>query len=83
MAVEHNVLIDPGAAAVPSFYVNKFQVSVSGVGVRIAFAEEIGGIGPNYRTSVTLSLGDAMKLAELLAQLIGQIIQPSPQPKTE
>jgi hypothetical protein len=72
MAVEHNVPIDPGAAAVPSFYVNRFQVSVSGVGVRVAFAEEIGGIGPNYRTSVTLSLGDAMELAQLLANLLAK-----------
>ena len=60
----------------PAVLSNKFYVSVSGMGARIAFAEESEGRPAVFRTAVFLSLPDAVSLSKVLKELIKEIDGP-------
>ena len=70
----------------PAVYVNKFIISISPAGTRIAFAEQGPDMPPVFRSAVLLNLADSFALAGLLKQLLDQNVtvvqtpahQPSP-----
>lgn len=64
MAVETDVAFDPAALSVPAVYANRFQVTVVGSFVRVAFAEGMEGKNFQYRTAVVMNIADARELTQ-------------------
>lgn len=56
----------------PAVLTNKFYITMTPTGVRIAFTEVQGeGYQPQFRTAVLLPFQDALALQQLLGRMIG------------
>lgn len=78
MSVENDVsfTLDDASAAFegPAVLSNRFFVSVSDAGVRIAFCEKWGQENPTlFRTAVTMGYADAIDLHKLLKKMLQDI----------
>jgi hypothetical protein len=58
------------ASSGPAILSNRFYVTLSQSGTRIAFCESIPGVDEQFRTAVVLNFNDALELANLLKSLI-------------
>lgn len=66
----------------PALATNKFYVSFTPGGVRIAFTEINPQVPlPSFRTAVMLPLEDAMSLASVLKQMMDQYVVITPMPE--
>ena len=70
MAVETNVTFDFASLSVPTIYANRFQVTVTGDFLKIAFAEGMEGKNFQYRTAMIMTIGDARELAQVISATI-------------
>ena len=63
VATAQEVLIAGGG---PAIFANRFYVTLTPAGVRIAFAEQLEGALPAFRTAILLPFQDAIGLAKIL-----------------
>lgn len=57
---------------VPAVLANRFVLTVSNSGMRIAFAETQPGADLKFRSAVVLNFHDALSLANVLQEMISQ-----------
>lgn len=66
----------------PALLANKFFISITGSGVRLAFAEQNGNlVPPQFRTAVVLPFEDAYALVDLVSRLLKENVQFIPAPE--
>ncbi|MBW3098075.1 hypothetical protein [Pseudohoeflea coraliihabitans] len=67
----------------PAVFSNKFFLSITHSGLRVAFAEQNGEALPaQFRTAVVLPYQDALQLSKLLQKAIDDNVQLIPQQKS-
>lgn len=63
------------AFAGPAVFSNRFFITLTQSGVRVAFAEQQGGDLPVFRTGVILGFSDALALSGLIKELMDRHVR--------
>lgn len=59
----------------PSFFINKMYLTATGFTARLTFAEQGPDQAPHFRTSVTMTVEDLLKLRDVINQVASQAVQ--------